>query len=395
MNRLPEKVYVALLRLIGVKLAPPAAARVRLSFSLAKPQGTAVTIAAGTRVTLARSGAGEPPVFSTAESASIAPGELAIEGVPAFHCTQVDAELAGIGTGLPRQSVRAGRHPIVAPTGDELDLVVGSRMLAGRARPPCASALVRGQELPHLAGRGQLHRGRPGQLRVPGRPHERSHQLRAGACGRSMPTACWRRRLPRWRACPAAGRQIRLWYRCGGGEEGNVAAACAGGAEGPDPRTPGHQPRARHRRCSRGDRGERLPARTRRHALASPGSHRARLRSAGAAQLGLGGARQGLHQGRALDACAAGHGRDAAGAHAGQHRAARRRGRQDARPCARWKPRGRASASSRRWSSAVRSARAASCTGFDTRRSRSLRAWSCTGAKTPRPCARACSSGCT
>src|SRR5205085_1115273 len=90
MNRLPEKVYVELLRLIGVKLSPPAAARAQLRFSLAKAQTEALTVAAGTRVTVARSGGGEAPVFVTTRTVSIAASETSVDGVPALHCTQVN-----------------------------------------------------------------------------------------------------------------------------------------------------------------------------------------------------------------------------------------------------------------------------------------------------------------
>src|SRR6267142_1548878 len=38
LNRLPEKAYVEVLRLIGVKLSPPTAASTKLSFTLRKAQ---------------------------------------------------------------------------------------------------------------------------------------------------------------------------------------------------------------------------------------------------------------------------------------------------------------------------------------------------------------------
>ena len=131
LNRLPEKVYVELLRLLGVRLQPPAAASVTLRFSVSRPAESPVDIPRGTRVTLARASAGtEPVIFLTADAARIPVGKAEVE-VRAYHCDQVDAELAGHGTGQPGLTVRARRPPIVAPTGDSLDLVVGVEALPG------------------------------------------------------------------------------------------------------------------------------------------------------------------------------------------------------------------------------------------------------------------------
>jgi predicted phage baseplate assembly protein len=62
LNRLPEKAYIEFLRLIGVRLHPPAAAGVHLHFRLARSQNRPVEIPKGTRVTIGRSDPGaEPP----------------------------------------------------------------------------------------------------------------------------------------------------------------------------------------------------------------------------------------------------------------------------------------------------------------------------------------------
>lgn len=223
-NRLPEKVYVELLRLIGVKLAPPAAARVQLRFSLAKPLAEPTSIPAGTRVTVGRSGLGEAPVFVTAEGATIAAGELAVEGVLAYHCVLVNAEIAGTGTGLPRQMVKASQPPIVAPTGDNLDLIVGVE----------ASAEELGERVPAISVDGVSYRiwrqvdnfteagvGSFAYLvdRVSGRinfaPAVHAVDAEVGHLESASGTLA---------RVPAPGRKIMLWYRRGGGEEGNVTA---------------------------------------------------------------------------------------------------------------------------------------------------------------------------
>src|SRR5688572_12986398 len=75
LNRVPQKSYVEFLNLLGVKLVAPAAARVRLRFSLATPAIKVLEIPRGTQVTVARSSAREEPVvFSTTEVISIAAG---------------------------------------------------------------------------------------------------------------------------------------------------------------------------------------------------------------------------------------------------------------------------------------------------------------------------------
>jgi hypothetical protein len=232
MNRLPDKVFVELLRLMGVKLAPPAAARVQLRFSLAQVQSADTHIPEGTRVTLARapsslgsgSGMAEPPVFATTMSACIPAGALVVaQPVLAHHCVQVHAELGGVGTGLPRQSVKAGQPPIVAATGHPLDLIVGVE----------ATPQELGERVPAL-----LFEGKPYRIwrcvenfsecspesfayladRSSGRITFAPAVRAVGPQGALQPTSATLAQVP------AAGRQIRLWYRRGGGEDGNVAA---------------------------------------------------------------------------------------------------------------------------------------------------------------------------
>src|SRR6266542_5500845 len=96
LNRLPAKAYVEFLRLIGVRLRPPAAATVGLRFSLGRAADRPVEIPLGTRVTVDRPpSSGEAPAFVTAEAATIAAGASEVD-VPAIHCELVEAELAGV-----------------------------------------------------------------------------------------------------------------------------------------------------------------------------------------------------------------------------------------------------------------------------------------------------------
>ncbi|HYY58706.1 MAG TPA: baseplate J/gp47 family protein [Pyrinomonadaceae bacterium] len=224
LNRLPEKAYVEFLRLMGVTLSPPVAASVPLRFTLSRAQDSAVEIPRGTRVTLGRSGAGGvPPVFVTMEMAEIAPGQTEVEAL-AYHCELVEAELAGTGTGLPSLSVVARRAPIVAPTGEGLELIVGVEAapeeLTGRAQAlkyggkayriwreaENFSSDFQGNRLIYIVDRmtGTITFAPAVQFKG-----------EDGLLGQT-PTAL--------AEVPKPGREIRLWYCRGGGLEGNVAA---------------------------------------------------------------------------------------------------------------------------------------------------------------------------
>src|SRR5690348_14896118 len=101
LNRVPAKMYIEFLRLIGTQLHPPAAAGVTLVFSRARAEDPAALLPRGTRVTLNRSSStGEALVFTTAADATIPQGATQVE-VLAHHCDLVEGEFAGYGTGLP------------------------------------------------------------------------------------------------------------------------------------------------------------------------------------------------------------------------------------------------------------------------------------------------------
>src|SRR4051794_25508551 len=85
LNQLPDKAFVVFLRLIGVRLQPPAAAAVTLRFSRARADDRPISIPRGTRVTVGRATAGsEPPVFATSDAATISAGATSLD-VLAFH----------------------------------------------------------------------------------------------------------------------------------------------------------------------------------------------------------------------------------------------------------------------------------------------------------------------
>lgn len=208
LNRLPEKAYIEFLRLIGVRLHPPAAASAVLRFSV-DPPGPAVEIPRGTRVTLPR---GEDPVFVTTKDVEIAPGQAGVD-VLAIHAELVAGELAGLGTGLPGQTVHARRVPIVAPTGTELDLVVAVEAVEDELD----------ERVPAVEWDGKPFRVWREVENFTDTGPDRFVYVADRLTGAITfaPALSEKKTLGE---APMAGRQIRLWYARGGGPEGNVGA---------------------------------------------------------------------------------------------------------------------------------------------------------------------------
>lgn len=223
LNRIPEKAYIEFLRLIGVKLQPPSAATVTLCFTLSRPQNKPVEIARGTRVTTDRAADNtEPPVFSTAETMVVAPGDTEVK-VRAYHCNLVEAEFAGQTTGLPGFSVIARHTPLISPTGDELDLVVGIEAEKDQID----------SRVPALQYEGKAYRVWHEVDNFTNLGPDRCVYVADRITGTISFAPAVRMReedgsLPETPQAlaeiPAAGRNVRLWYRSGGGPDGNVAA---------------------------------------------------------------------------------------------------------------------------------------------------------------------------
>jgi len=220
LNRVPEKAYLEYLRLLGLALRPPAAALVKLEFRSDQPATAPIPIPRGVRVSVNRvSGSDEPPVFTTDDPASIEVGQQSVT-VSAHNCDFVEGELIGTGTGQPAQAVVVGRPPIIAPTGNELDLVIGVEARPGEltGRVPARdydgrpfriwqgvdSFVKRKDQTVYVADRFT------GQVVFAPALHEPDKDPNAPP----TPLA----------AVPAAGREIRAWYRRGGGSEGNLPA---------------------------------------------------------------------------------------------------------------------------------------------------------------------------
>ena len=249
LNRLPEKAYIEFLRLMGVKLYPPSAASVSLRFSVSKPLKAPIEIPRGTRVTIARaSSGGEAPVFITSNVARIEPNAQSVE-VQAFHCELVEGEVLGIGTGLPGQIFTVKRPPIIAPTGDDLDLIVGVEALPQelgervKARQQGAKvyriwtevenlAEIKQDKFVYLTDRVAGTINFAPAVRLPVLPQKNTDEDADKAPDKSKPSSAKKTSADEYSLSlypqslaevPLAGREICVWYRRGGGVEGNLS----------------------------------------------------------------------------------------------------------------------------------------------------------------------------
>ena len=125
LNRLPELAFAQFLNLLGVVRHPPSAAWTELTFTRTAGSDTTqqVVIPAGTRIAAARDNDPQPVVFVVTTTAVLPAGQAELS-VPAYHCEAVDAELLGVGSGVPGQVLRAARPPIVT-TAEALDVMLG------------------------------------------------------------------------------------------------------------------------------------------------------------------------------------------------------------------------------------------------------------------------------
>ena len=76
-NRIPDRLHLALLELVGVTPAPPQQARTRVRFTLEQPSAD-VTIPAGSEVAAPRTAGQDGVVFQTTEALTVRAGELSM-----------------------------------------------------------------------------------------------------------------------------------------------------------------------------------------------------------------------------------------------------------------------------------------------------------------------------
>lgn len=133
LNRLPEKSYLTFLNLIGLSRRPPSAAWVELTFARdsreTDSEKPTITIAPGTRVTTG-AGALSQTVFVVPDAVVIPAGQDSAVA-RGHHCTIIDGELLGTGTGRAGQRFTAAHAPIVTTT-EPLSMVLGVQVVGDR-----------------------------------------------------------------------------------------------------------------------------------------------------------------------------------------------------------------------------------------------------------------------
>jgi len=224
-NRAPEKAYAEFLNLIGVRLEPPASASTVLTFSVAGDAAADVVVPRGTRVSTGRGGA-DGPVFVTGEDGVLGGGQRVVH-VVAHHGEAIAGELLGLGTGGPGQSLRVMRAPITLPTGDDFDLVVGVEVDPAQLTERVPARELGGKtfriwtEVNHFGGPADDDADRHWYVvdrwsgTVTFAPAARVKDRQGAGLSAAPVTLA---------EVPPVGREIRAWYRVGGGATGNVAA---------------------------------------------------------------------------------------------------------------------------------------------------------------------------
>ncbi len=217
LNQVPEKAYVSFLNLLGVSRHPPAAGWTAVTFTrTGSDTSTTIPIPAGTRVAAARGTDPAPVVFVTTEPTRIAAGATEV-AVRMHHCELVEGELVGVGTGAPGLVLHAARAPL-ATTTEAIDVLLGVEVPAGSVE---------------LGAAAREYGGRTFEIWQPVDSFAGQHtDAKVYLLDRCSGTVTFPPALDLTGdagltavgAAPPAGRQVRLWYRTGGGAGGNVAA---------------------------------------------------------------------------------------------------------------------------------------------------------------------------
>ncbi|CAN5648843.1 putative baseplate assembly protein [soil metagenome] len=222
LNRVPEKLYVEFLRLIGVRLGPPAAAAVTLRFARERNASPSdIEIPRGTRVTTGTLAPGtEPPVFATTAHTTLRADADSVD-IPALNAELVIAELAGQASGRPGSWFALARPKAIAPTGDPLDLLVGVEAQPDELAETDPAIEWQGRTFQiwrEVEDFSDLGPNEPAYIA------DRSAGLVVFAPAARMSEGDDTDGPRTLAAVPRSGREVRFWYRRGGGTAGNVAA---------------------------------------------------------------------------------------------------------------------------------------------------------------------------
>ncbi|MDI7276949.1 MAG: putative baseplate assembly protein, partial [Anaerolineae bacterium] len=120
LNQVPEKHYIKLMELLGLKLREPEPARTEVTFYLSAPQAQSITIREGTEVATVRTEARASVIFSTDEDLVVQPPEL---------CALMTREGSGEGA---NEQLRAHNLQHLGVSGFEFE-AFGARPRVGNA----------------------------------------------------------------------------------------------------------------------------------------------------------------------------------------------------------------------------------------------------------------------
>jgi predicted phage baseplate assembly protein len=124
LNRIPDRLHISFLELIGLRLMPPTPARTDVTFWLSTPALTPMSIAAATRVGTIRTENAESIVFSTEEEID----------VPSCVLHAVRTRAAGADAGVDRMTALGVSFPAFAePPDDGDELLIGLDVAVPRA----------------------------------------------------------------------------------------------------------------------------------------------------------------------------------------------------------------------------------------------------------------------
>ncbi len=126
-NQVPDKIYIQLLELLGIRLEPPRPARTRVTFYLSAPQPTEITIKEDTVVATVRTETAPAIEFSTEADLHIRPAQL----LGAFTYAAVSQQwqshdLSQLGRGWPGDRVKIPVFSDVPKPNDALYLSLGA-----------------------------------------------------------------------------------------------------------------------------------------------------------------------------------------------------------------------------------------------------------------------------
>jgi predicted phage baseplate assembly protein len=138
LNRVPDRMHIAFLDLIGLRMLPPTPARAAVTFWLSSPARAKITVAAGTRVGTLRTPGAESVVFSTRSELAMPPCSLEKVRVPD---EEADVAAPDQGSGEPQDAVPDFDAPGVDRTRD---LAAGTAFPAFRPRPRPGDTMLLG-----------------------------------------------------------------------------------------------------------------------------------------------------------------------------------------------------------------------------------------------------------